>query len=72
MILEITFLKSSSTKRLSESARSRRATALFVMGTEKAKSFAKKHNMAVMLIYKTDDGFEEYMSEAFKPLLAEQ
>jgi len=48
------------------------ATALFVMGTERAKSFAKKHNMAVMLIYKTEDGFEEYMSDAFKPLLAEQ
>lgn len=48
------------------------ATALLVMGTERAKSFAKKHNMAVMLIYKTDDGFEEYMSDAFKPLLAEQ
>lgn len=48
------------------------ATALMVMGTDKAKSFSKKHNMAVMLIYKTDEGFEEYISQAFEPLLTEQ
>jgi thiamine biosynthesis lipoprotein len=48
------------------------ATGLLVMGTEEAKAFAKQHNLAVMLVYKTDDGFEEYVSNAFKPLLSEQ
>ncbi|RUO67248.1 FAD:protein FMN transferase [Idiomarina ramblicola] len=48
------------------------ATALLVMGTDKAKAFSEKHNLAVMLIYKTEDGFDEYISDAFKPLLNEQ
>lgn len=48
------------------------ATGLLVMGTEDAKAFAKQHKLAVMLVYKTDDGFEEYVSSAFKPLLSEQ
>ncbi len=48
------------------------ATALLVMGTDKAITFSKKHNLAVMLIYKTKDGFDEYISDAFKPLLIEQ
>ncbi|MGM0905910.1 MAG: FAD:protein FMN transferase [Pseudomonadota bacterium] len=48
------------------------ATALLVMGTDKAEAFARKHNLAVMLIYKTKDGFDEYISDAFKPLLSEQ
>lgn len=45
------------------------ATALLVMGTEKAKAFADANQLAVMLIYKTDEGFEEYTSQWFKPLL---
>lgn len=45
------------------------ATALLVMGTEKAKAFAVENQLAVMLIYKTDKGFEEYASKWFKPLL---
>lgn len=48
------------------------ATALLVMGTEKAKRFSQKHNLAVMLISKTESGFDEYVSDAFKPLLIEQ
>ena len=45
------------------------ATALLVMGTEKAKAFAEENQLAVMLISKTDEGFEEYASKWFKPLL---
>lgn len=48
------------------------ATALLVMGPDKARSFAQKYNLAVMLIYKTEEGFDEYISDAFKPLLTEQ
>ncbi|MCK7458139.1 FAD:protein FMN transferase [Idiomarina aminovorans] len=48
------------------------ATALLVAGTDKAKVFSEKHNLAVMLIYKTEDGFDEYISDAFEPLLSKQ
>lgn len=45
------------------------ATALLVMGTERAKAFANANQLAVMLIYKTDEGFQEYTNKWFKPLL---
>ena len=48
------------------------ATALLVMGTEQAKAFVKQHQIATMLIYKTDDGFAEWVSPAFEPLLTAQ
>jgi len=48
------------------------ATALLVMGTEQAKAFVEKHQLAALLVYKTDDGFGEWVSPAFEPLLSEQ
>ncbi|WP_338034263.1 FAD:protein FMN transferase [Idiomarina tyrosinivorans] len=45
------------------------ATAMMVLGTEKAKQFAEQHELAIFLISKTEDGFETYASEAFKPYL---
>ena len=48
------------------------ATALLVMGTEQAKAFVQKHQLAALLVYKTDDGFGEWVSPAFEPLLSEQ
>lgn len=45
------------------------ATALTVMGTERAKAYAEKHNLAVYLISKSDDGLQTYSSPAFKPYM---
>ena len=45
------------------------ATALTVMGTERAKSYAEQHQIAVYLISKSDDGLITYASEQFKPYL---
>ncbi|NOU52111.1 FAD:protein FMN transferase [Pseudoalteromonas sp. JBTF-M23] len=45
------------------------ATALTVMGTERAKAYAEQHNLAVYLISKSPDGLATYASEAFKPYL---
>ncbi|BBN80703.1 FAD:protein FMN transferase [Pseudoalteromonas sp. A25] len=45
------------------------ATALTVMGTQRAKEYAQQHNLAVYLISKSDDGLVTYASEAFKPYL---
>jgi thiamine biosynthesis lipoprotein len=42
------------------------ATALNVMGTEKAKSIALRNNIAVFMVFKKDDKFVEYASPAFK------
>lgn len=47
------------------------ATALLVMGTEKAKQFIEQQQLAALLVYKTDDGFKEWSSSSFKPLLAD-
>ena len=41
------------------------ATALNVMGTEKAKAAALRHNLAVFMIMKEGDAFVEYASPAF-------
>lgn len=45
------------------------ATALTVMGTERAKAYAQQHDLAVYLISKSDDGLVTYASERFKPYL---
>lgn len=45
------------------------ATALTVMGMEKAQRYAKKHGLAVYLIAKSKDGLVTYSSPAFKPYL---
>lgn len=47
------------------------ATALLVMGPEKAKAFVKEHQMAAFLIIKDDEGFNEWSSNAFEPLLSQ-
>ncbi|MCT7655958.1 FAD:protein FMN transferase [Oceanimonas sp. NS1] len=45
------------------------ATALTVMGTDRALSFAEEQGLAVYLLTKTDDGFRVDMSSAFKKYL---
>ncbi|WP_116473758.1 FAD:protein FMN transferase [Zobellella maritima] len=45
------------------------ATALTVMGTERALAFAEANRLAVYLLTKTDDGFRVDMSSAFKKYL---
>ncbi|MGO4999413.1 FAD:protein FMN transferase [Oceanisphaera sp. W20_SRM_FM3] len=45
------------------------ATALTVMGTERALAFAEQHELAVYLLTKTDDGFKVDMTPAFKKYL---
>jgi thiamine biosynthesis lipoprotein len=45
------------------------ATALTVMGTERAKAYAHQHDLAVYLISKSDDGLVTYASKRFKPYL---
>ncbi len=45
------------------------ATAIIVMGTEKAKAFAAEHNLPVYLISQTPDGLETYASDAFAPFM---
>ncbi len=45
------------------------ATALTVMGTERAKAYAEEHNLAVYLISKSDNGLVTYSSPAFAPYL---
>ncbi|RPJ66811.1 FAD:protein FMN transferase [Alteromonas sediminis] len=42
------------------------ATAFNVMGWEKAVQLADEHNLAVLIIRKTPEGFEEFESSAFK------
>lgn len=42
------------------------ATALTVMGPERALAFAEEHQLAVYLLTKTDDGFRADMTSAFK------
>jgi len=49
------------------------ATALLVMGKEKALDFAKEHNLAVYLLVKKDQHFMEYYSASFnKHLLGKE
>ncbi|WP_375055652.1 FAD:protein FMN transferase [Zobellella sp. DQSA1] len=45
------------------------ATALTVMGTERALAFAEEHRLAIYLLTKTEDGFRVDMSSAFKKYL---
>jgi len=45
------------------------ATGLMVMGEERAMALAEAQQIPALIIVKTDDGFEEYVSTAFKPFL---
>ncbi|WP_339141905.1 FAD:protein FMN transferase [Pseudoalteromonas galatheae] len=45
------------------------ATALTVMGTERAKAYATEHQLPVYLMYKSPEGIKSYASEAFQPYL---
>lgn len=47
------------------------ATALNVMNEQEALAFAEQHNLAILLVVKTDDGFTELTSSAFTPYLTE-
>lgn len=48
------------------------ATAFMVMGTEKSLAFAKERGLAIFVITKTDQGYEESYSDAFKPYLVKK
>ncbi len=48
------------------------ATAINVMGAEAGLKLAEKDNLAVFMLVKTDDGFEEQSSTAFSPYLESQ
>ncbi|MBV2130664.1 FAD:protein FMN transferase [Rheinheimera sp. SM2107] len=48
------------------------ATALHIMNAEEALRFANQHQLAALIIVKTDDGFRELVSDAFKPFLADE
>jgi len=45
------------------------ATALTVMGMEKAQAYAQQHDLPVYLIGKSEEGLVTYSSPAFKPYL---
>ena len=45
------------------------ATALMVMGVEKAKAFANENDLDISLMYSNDDSIEIYHSEGFKKYL---
>ncbi|MDW7547567.1 FAD:protein FMN transferase [Pseudoalteromonas peptidolytica] len=45
------------------------ATALTVMGTERAKAYAQQHQLPVYLMYKSAEGIKTYASDEFKPYL---
>ena len=47
------------------------STALNVMTSEEAIAFANRYNIAALLVVKTEDGFTELASDAFKPYLTE-
>jgi len=46
------------------------ATAFMVMGKESTLEFARKYQLAVYLLVKTDSGFEEFYSDQFSQYLA--
>ncbi|KAB0670970.1 FAD:protein FMN transferase ApbE [Aeromonas veronii] len=48
------------------------ATVFMVMGTEKSLAYANERGLAIFVITKTDNGFEEAYSDAFKPYLAKK
>ncbi|WP_193558898.1 FAD:protein FMN transferase, partial [Aeromonas salmonicida] len=45
------------------------ATALTVMGPEKGMAYAREKGLAIFMVTKTDEGFREEYSDAFKPYL---
>lgn len=45
------------------------ATALTVMGPEKGMAYATEQGLAIFMVTKTDEGFEESYSPAFQPFL---
>lgn len=45
------------------------ATGLMVLGEEKGMEVANQKNIPVFMVVKTEDGFEEIASEAFKPFM---
>ncbi len=45
------------------------ATGLMVLGEELGMKVAEEHNIPAFMIVKTDDGFKELASEAYKPFL---
>lgn len=45
------------------------ATALSILGPEEAIKVAKANALPVLLVFKTENGFEEWASEQFKPFL---
>lgn len=47
------------------------ATALNVMTAQEALAFAEQHQLAVLIVTKTDEGFDELISSAMLPYLAE-
>lgn len=47
------------------------ATALNVMTAQEALAFAEQHQLAVLIVIKTDEGFNELTSSAMLPYLAE-
>jgi thiamine biosynthesis lipoprotein len=47
------------------------ATMFMVMGTEKALAFASAHDMAILTITKTEDGFKQQTTVKFNQFLAE-
>ena len=48
------------------------ATALHIMSAEEALQFANQHQLAALIIVKTDEGFTEWVSDAFKPYLVDE
>lgn len=48
------------------------ATGLMVLGEEQGMAVAEQHHLAVLMMVKTDTGFEERVSEAFRPYLKQQ
>ncbi|WP_447738394.1 FAD:protein FMN transferase [Aeromonas veronii] len=48
------------------------ATVFMVMGTEKSLAYANERGLAIFVITKTDNGFEEAYSDAFKPYLVKK
>lgn len=45
------------------------ATVFMVLGPEKSLAYAKERGLAIFVITKTDEGFEESYSDAFKQYL---
>ena len=45
------------------------ATGLMVLGEDKGMEIANENNIPVFMIVKTDDGFKELASEAYKPFM---